>query len=218
MDISSTAIADERDANIDVRRMNLVTLVLVAVGVVPLAAIVLYLVRNYMVRRQAKQDEVFDVCIADQQPISPVKKVDSKYQLDHDEDEVDHHHHHQQQQQQQQAMPMSNSQQHPTRDANHNRYDDKTSLASEYQEFERSNIRLKSLLGEGNFGQVWKAEADDLSGHFGATRIVAVKTIRACSAQVSLKDEANIMRKLGSHQNVVTLLGACVESGRFPSY
>lgn len=197
--------------------MNLITLVLVAVGVVPLAAIVLYLVRNYMVRRQAKQDDVFDVCIADQQPISPVKKVDSKYQLDHDEDEVDHHqhHHNQQQQQQQQAMPMSNSQQHQARDANHNRYDDKTSLASEFQEFERSNIRLKSLLGEGNFGQVWKAEADDLSGHFGATRIVAVKTIRACSAQVSLKDEANIMRKLGSHQNVVTLLGACVESGGY---
>ncbi|XP_034110388.1 mucin-5AC, partial [Drosophila albomicans] len=208
-DISSTAIADERDAKLDMRRMNLITLVLVAVGVVPLVAIVLYLVRNYMVRRQAKQDEVFDVCITDQQPISPVKKVDSKYQLELDEDEVDHHH--------QQAMPMSISQQQqqqqqPSRDANHNRYDDKTSLASEYQEFERSNIRLKSLLGEGNFGQVWKAEADDLSGHFGATRIVAVKTIRACSAQVSLKDEANIMRKLGSHQNVVTLLGACVES------
>ncbi|KAL7734230.1 hypothetical protein ACLKA6_011898 [Drosophila palustris] len=213
-DISSTAIADERDVNLEVRRMNLVTLVLVAVGVVPLVAIILYLVRNYMVRRQAKQDEVFDVCITDQQPISPVKKVDSKYQLEHDDDEVDHHHHHQQ------AMPMSISQQqqqqqqqqHQSRDANHNRYDDKTSLASEFQEFERSNIRLKSLLGEGNFGQVWKAEADDLSGHFGATRIVAVKTIRACSAQVSLKDEANIMRKLGSHQNVVTLLGACVES------
>ncbi|XP_044250411.2 uncharacterized protein Tie [Drosophila takahashii] len=218
LDISSTVIANERDVNLEMRRMNLVTLVLVAVGVIPLAAIILYLVRNYVVRRRAKQGEVFDVCITDQQPISPVKKVDSKYQMDDDDDEVDHtHHQHTQHHQhnqhhQQQAMPMSQSNQ---RDANHNRYgnnDDKTSLASEYQEFERSNIRLKSLLGEGNFGQVWKAEADDLSGHFGATRIVAVKTIRACSAQVSLKDEANIMRKLGSHQNVVTLLGACVES------
>ncbi|XP_017138938.2 mucin-19 [Drosophila miranda] len=219
LDISSTiVIANERDVDLEMRRMNLVTLVLVAVGVIPLAAIILYLVRNYVVRRRAKKHgEVFDVCITDQQPISPVKKVDSKYQLDEEEDEVDHHqHHHQQQQQQQhhhaqhQAMPMSQA----SRDANHNRYtmDDKTSLASEYQDFDRSNIRLKSLLGEGNFGQVWKAEADDLSGHFGATRIVAVKTIRACSAQVSLKDEANIMRKLGSHQNVVTLLGACVES------
>ncbi|XP_017053414.1 mucin-19 [Drosophila ficusphila] len=212
-DISSTVIANERDVNLEMRRMNLVTLVLVAVGVIPLAAIILYLVRNYVVRRRAKQGEVFDVCITDQQPISPVKKVDSKYQLDDDEDEVDHpHHQHSQHHQHHQAMPMSQAAQ---RDANHNRYgnnDDKTSLASEFQEFERSNIRLKSLLGEGNFGQVWKAEADDLSGHFGATRIVAVKTIRACSAQVSLKDEANIMRKLGSHQNVVTLLGACVES------
>lgn len=202
--------------------MNLVTLVLVAVGVIPLAAIILYLVRNFVIRRRAKQSEVFDVCITDQQPISPVKKVDSKYQVDDDEDEVDHQHHqhmqhhqnHQNHQNHQhhQAMPMSQASQ---RDANHNRYgnnDDKTSLASEFHDFERSNIRLKSLLGEGNFGQVWKAEADDLSGHFGATRIVAVKTIRACSAQVSLKDEANIMRKLGSHQNVVTLLGACVES------
>lgn len=200
--------------DLEMRRMNLVTLVLVAVGVVPLVAIVLYLVRNYVVRRQAKQDDVFDVCITDQQPISPVKKLDSKYQLEPDDDEVDHH-----QQQQQLGMPMSNSQAQQTpRDSNHNRYDDKTSLASEYQEFERTNIRLKSLLGEGNFGQVWKAEADDLSGHFGATRIVAVKTIRACSAQVSLKDEANIMRKLGSHQNVVTLLGACVESGTYCSW
>ncbi|BFF98182.1 mucin-5AC [Drosophila madeirensis] len=210
LDISSTIlIANERDVDLELRRMNLVTLVLVAVGVIPLAAIILYLVRNYVVRRRAKKHgEVFDVCITDQQPISPVKKVDSKYQLDEEEDEVDHHHQQQQHhhQVQHQAMPL--------RDANHNRYsmDDKTSLASEYQDFERSNIRLKSLLGEGNFGQVWKAEADDLSGHFGATRIVAVKTIRACSAQVSLKDEANIMRKLGSHQNVVTLLGACVES------
>ncbi|ALC43362.1 Tie, partial [Drosophila busckii] len=71
LDISSTAIADERDVNLELRRMNLVALVLVAVGIVPLAAIILYLVRNYVVRRQAKQDEVFDVCIADQQPIKP---------------------------------------------------------------------------------------------------------------------------------------------------
>ncbi|TDG53344.1 hypothetical protein AWZ03_000159 [Drosophila navojoa] len=220
-DISSTAIAEERDVSMEMRRMNLVTLVLVAVGVVPLVAIVMYMVRNYVVRRRSKADDVFDVCITDQQPISPVKKVDSKYQLELDEDEVDHQQHQQQQQQfQQQQQQQHHAQQQQQqqqqlqqqRDANHNRYEDKSSLASEYQEFDRSNIRLKSLLGEGNFGQVWKAEADDLSGHFGATRIVAVKTIRACSAQVSLKDEANIMRKLGSHQNVVTLLGACVES------
>ncbi|XP_055844965.1 uncharacterized protein LOC129911260 [Episyrphus balteatus] len=83
---------------------------------------------------------------------------------------------------------------------------------SSRDEFNRANLRLKSLLGEGNFGKVWKAEADDLSGHIGATRIVAVKTVRSGSSQNDLREEATIMRKLGSHPNVVTLLGACLES------
>lgn len=80
-------------------------------------------------------------------------------------------------------------------------------------DFNRANLRFKSLLGEGNFGQVWKAEADSLAGHLGATRIVAVKTERANNGQGGLKAECEIMRKLGSHSNVVTLLGACVEQG-----
>jgi Protein tyrosine and serine/threonine kinase len=80
-------------------------------------------------------------------------------------------------------------------------------------DFNRTNLRFKSLLGEGNFGQVWKAEADSLAGHLGTTRIVAVKTERANNGQGGLKAECEIMRKLGSHSNVVTLLGACVEQG-----
>ncbi|XP_065082581.1 mucin-2 [Ochlerotatus camptorhynchus] len=79
------------------------------------------------------------------------------------------------------------------------------------RDFNRKNLRFKSLLGEGNFGQVWKAEADDLAGHFGSTRIVAVKTERSDNGNGELKTEADIMRKLGSHPNVVTLLGACLE-------
>ncbi|XP_052859637.1 mucin-5AC [Anopheles cruzii] len=78
-------------------------------------------------------------------------------------------------------------------------------------DFSRGNLRFKSLLGEGNFGQVWKAEADDLAGHLGTTRIVAVKTERSDNGHGDLKAEAEIMRKLGSHPNVVTLLGACLE-------
>ncbi|XP_055534411.1 mucin-5AC [Wyeomyia smithii] len=79
------------------------------------------------------------------------------------------------------------------------------------RDFNRKNLRFKSLLGEGNFGQVWKAEADDLAGHFGTTRIVAVKTERSDNGHGDLKAEAEIMRKLGSHPNVVTLLGVCLE-------
>lgn len=82
------------------------------------------------------------------------------------------------------------------------------------RDFNRNNLRFKSLLGEGNFGQVWKAEADDLAGHLGTTRIVAVKTERTENGCGGLNLEADIMRKLGSHPNVVTLLGACIDQGK----
>lgn len=85
------------------------------------------------------------------------------------------------------------------------------SVTSEYH-FDRSNLRFKSILGEGNFGQVWKAEADDLTGHFGSTRIVAVKAERD-EGGPGLRAEAEIMKKLGQHINVVTLLGLCMEQG-----
>lgn len=94
----------------------------------------------------------------------------------------------------------------------------KTDGSSEYEddilkevELTRKNLRFKSILGEGNFGQVWKAEADDLPGHLGTTRIVAVKTERPEHGSGGLKQEAEIMFKLGSHPNVVTLLGCCVQ-------
>ncbi|XP_061397026.1 mucin-2, partial [Musca vetustissima] len=215
-EISSSVVTDDQEISLEMQRMNIVTMVLAGIGIVPLLAIILYFLRNYLLKRPIKDDEDFDVCITDQQPISPVKKLDGKYQQEEDEDVVDHHT--KKPPQRQHSLHSKLVAPPLVRDNNHNhnttaqqRYDDKSSVTSD-QEFDRSNIRLKSLLGEGNFGQVWKAEADDLSGHFGATRIVAVKTIKACSTQLSLKEEGNIMRKLGSHQNVVTLLGACVET------
>jgi hypothetical protein len=77
--------------------------------------------------------------------------------------------------------------------------------------FNRNKLRFKSLLGEGNFGQVWKAEIDDING---STKIVAVKTERINNGQSGLKSECEIMHKLGSHLNVVTLIAACVEQGK----
>jgi hypothetical protein len=85
------------------------------------------------------------------------------------------------------------------------------SIVSE-AEFNRSKLKFKSLLGEGNFGQVWKAEIEDHSDHIGSIKIVAVKTERSnANGQGGLKAECEIMRKLlPAHPNVVTLLGACV--------
>ena len=37
-------------------------------------------------------------------------------------------------------------------------------VATSPWEYPRSRLRLQTLIGEGNFGQVWKAEADDICG------------------------------------------------------
>jgi len=83
-------------------------------------------------------------------------------------------------------------------------------------EFPREKLRLQTILGQGNFGQVWKAEADDISGHEGLTRLVAVKMVKEDAASREREDlirELSIMQHLGSHPNVVTLLGCCTEKG-----
>lgn len=63
---------------------------------------------------------------------------------------------------------------------------------------------------------MWKAEADDISGHEGLTRLVAVKMVKEISSTREKEDlirELVIMQHLGSHPNVVTLLGCCTEKG-----
>lgn len=65
---------------------------------------------------------------------------------------------------------------------------------------------------------MWKAEADDLTGHQGTTRLVAVKTVKEGASDREKEDldrELEIMKQLGSHPNVVTLLGCCTEEGKF---
>jgi serine/threonine protein kinase len=68
--------------------------------------------------------------------------------------------------------------------------------------------------------QVWKAEADDLTGHQGMTRLVAVKTVKEGASDREKEDlvrELEIMQRVGSHPNVVTLLGCCTEQGESDS-
>ncbi|XP_068239418.1 uncharacterized protein [Palaemon carinicauda] len=84
-------------------------------------------------------------------------------------------------------------------------------------EFPRSKLRLVSILGEGNFGVVWKAEARELcacDGTPGATVLVAVKGVKdgaGLKERQDLLKELAIMQHIGQHPNVVTLLGCCTQ-------
>ncbi len=87
-------------------------------------------------------------------------------------------------------------------------------------EFTRSRLRLQTLIGEGNFGQVWKAEAEDICGCQG-TLLVAVKTVKdgaAAKEKQELLREMRIMQQVGPHPNVVALLGCCTEQGTLYIY
>ncbi len=68
-------------------------------------------------------------------------------------------------------------------------------------------------LGAGCFGRVLKAEADGIVEE-SLTQTVAVKMIRSyadLSALASLVSELKILIHLGSHVNIVNLLGACTD-------
>merc|ERR1719278_388033 len=57
-----------------------------------------------------------------------------------------------------------------------------TDMLGSLWEFPRARLRLQTVLGEGNFGKVWKAEVDDICGYEG-TILVAVKGVKENAAQ-----------------------------------
>ncbi|CAB4057372.1 Fibroblast growth factor receptor,Tyrosine-protein kinase ABL2,Tyrosine-protein kinase receptor Tie-2,Tyrosine-protein kinase transforming protein Abl,Tyrosine-protein kinase FRK,Angiopoietin-1 receptor,Fibroblast growth factor receptor 2,Fibroblast growth factor receptor 1,Tyrosine-protein kinase ABL1,Proto-oncogene tyrosine-protein kinase receptor Ret,Myoblast growth factor receptor egl-15,Tyrosine-protein kinase receptor Tie-1,Tyrosine-protein kinase isoform SRK1,Tyrosine-protein kinase Abl,Fibroblast g len=66
------------------------------------------------------------------------------------------------------------------------------------------------MLGEGCFGQVWKGEMIVE----GISSTIAVKTFKESANEVEKKDllkELSIMKMLGHHPNIITLIGCCTE-------
>ena len=88
-------------------------------------------------------------------------------------------------------------------------------------EFPRANLKLGKQLGAGAFGRVVKAEATGIDRSENSEQaprepvtIVAVKMVRSHGNMIGLKalmSELKIMIHLGSHLNVVNLLGACTK-------
>ncbi|XP_063603617.1 tyrosine kinase receptor Cad96Ca-like [Penaeus indicus] len=79
-------------------------------------------------------------------------------------------------------------------------------------EFPRHRLKVMDILGEGCFGQVWKCEAVDLQGK--GTMLVAVKTLKESAGDRERQDlvqELKVLKSMGSHLNVVSLLGCCTE-------
>ncbi|XP_046459939.1 mast/stem cell growth factor receptor Kit-like isoform X2 [Daphnia pulex] len=81
-------------------------------------------------------------------------------------------------------------------------------------EFPRHRLKLGIQLGTGCFGRVVKAEAVGLKGSEETVKTVAVKMVRSeanVTAMEALISELKILVYLGSHLNVVNLLGACTK-------
>ena len=71
-------------------------------------------------------------------------------------------------------------------------------------------------MGEGEFGRVFKAEAQGIKPNEKVS-IVAVKTLKESATNVEydiLKKEIEVMRSVGKHENIVSLLGVSKKSGK----
>ncbi|XP_065213560.1 hepatocyte growth factor receptor-like [Planococcus citri] len=82
-------------------------------------------------------------------------------------------------------------------------------------EFPRSNLSFGMSLGEGEFGKVVAAEAFGIL-HQNLTSTVAVKSLKNGHADADMIDlvyEMEILKLIGSHVNVLQLLGCCTQDG-----
>ncbi|XP_065220782.1 fibroblast growth factor receptor 2-like [Planococcus citri] len=86
----------------------------------------------------------------------------------------------------------------------------------EHWEYPRQNLRLGDTLGEGEFGKVVQAEAKDIWKHGNDLVTVAVKMLKddhLDSDMIDLVSEMELMKLLGTHQNILRLLGCCSQGG-----
>lgn len=84
-------------------------------------------------------------------------------------------------------------------------------------EFPRERLIIGHMLGEGAFGKVVRADAFGLNGNDGSTT-VAVKMLKDAhsdSEMAVLVSEMEMMKIIGRHMNIVSLLGCCTDGQLF---
>ncbi|KAL0832965.1 hypothetical protein ABMA28_001098 [Loxostege sticticalis] len=113
--------------------------------------------------------------------------------------------------------PRAYSNRYESWDNNHLQLSDETTITKEEPldewEFPRHRLRVFNIIGEGAFGQVFRAQAIDIDGKKGE-QIVAVKTLKENASEkekTDLLQELIVMKNLGTHPNVVRLIGCCTE-------
>ncbi|XP_050082961.1 mast/stem cell growth factor receptor Kit isoform X2 [Anopheles aquasalis] len=83
--------------------------------------------------------------------------------------------------------------------------------SADYLEVPHSALRIGREIGKGAFGRVFMASALKLPNCNGP-KIVAIKQLKRCPSADKLDeflDEISMMKKVGQHPNIVTLLGCC---------
>ncbi|CAF0751826.1 unnamed protein product [Adineta steineri] len=83
-------------------------------------------------------------------------------------------------------------------------------------EFSRENLSIGHLIGKGAFGFVYQGIAKNIKAEEKVTT-VAVKTVRddATSEEIeNLLKELSVMKMVGKHINIISLLGCCTQGGQ----
>ncbi|XP_045493968.1 tyrosine kinase receptor Cad96Ca isoform X1 [Colias croceus] len=113
--------------------------------------------------------------------------------------------------------PRAYSNQYKSWDNGHLQISEETTISKEEPrdewEFPRHRLKIFNIVGEGAFGQVWRAQAIDIDGKKGE-QTVAVKTLKGNASEKEKTDliqELAVMKTLGTHPNVVRLVGCCTE-------
>ncbi|XP_048478841.1 tyrosine kinase receptor Cad96Ca isoform X3 [Plutella xylostella] len=114
--------------------------------------------------------------------------------------------------------PRAYSNRYESWDNNHLQLSEETSINEKEEpadewEFPRHRLRIFNIVGEGAFGQVWRANAIDIDGKKGEST-VAVKTLKENASEKEKSDllqELAVMKGLGAHPHVVRLLACCTE-------